>query len=403
LLPHEILFSLFNLIYILPIAYIYIYGFTEGGVEKAINISTSMINEMMFFYIIMFVAFFSGSILTAKMLGVHKVKNIPYINISSFKLSIAQILIVSIIFIAQIIIKILLYKEGVYDSYAFDSGAMSNKYWTVSMGLSELCLALFVFAIICDKKIIGIIAFVMISLNLLHGTRIFTCISLIVVSYYYVFYKKRISGIKAVLIGLISFVLVVLIFLFIFIVRSNVDISISDLNMDIILSPVIYESAFNQISFVRMLQHLQLGNTYFAPHQLISDVIIYTIPQFTSIAKSSLMHSHDFGELSPLGGLSGYASAIIYFSDFYFIWYLFLGSALSFLMFKSRSSKYPILCRFFYVYIICDTLFRMQRDPYVIAMKMLVDNALFIFIFIVMSKKLKTDMSRNDYKSLKNW
>ncbi len=100
-------------------------------------------------------------------------------------------------------------------------------------------------------------------------------------------------------------------FLAIFIYLSNV--SITNINLDLIISPIVYESLFNQISFIRMLGWLHSWHVPFASEMLFSDSAIFTLPLFLFDDKLSLMYINNYVELSPLEGLSGYASAIIYF------------------------------------------------------------------------------------------
>lgn len=71
------------------------------------------------------------------------------------------------------------------------------------------------------------------------------------------------SKTKIMVYGLLSGVVVLLAFLAVFIHRSDVAITMNNLNLDIILSPVVYESIFNQISFVKMLAFLKCTNGTF--------------------------------------------------------------------------------------------------------------------------------------------
>ena len=101
--------------------------------------------------------------------------------------------------------------------------------------------------------------------------------------------------------------------------------------------------------------------------------------------KVSFRHEVPFGELSPLGGLSGYASAIIYFSWYAPVWYFLLGSLCSILLRFSRGIRFVIISKMLYVYFVCDTLFRFHRDPYYIAAKMLVNNFMFVAVVFLFS------------------
>lgn len=52
------------------------------------------------------------------------------------------------------------------------------------------------------------------------------------------------------------------------------------------------------------------------------------------------------------------------------------------------------MTRFIYVYFVCDTLFRLHRDPFFIALKMLVDNVLFILEGLLITIALKKYLRR---------
>ncbi|EAX2717747.1 TPA: O-antigen polymerase, partial [Salmonella enterica subsp. enterica serovar Schwarzengrund] len=191
----------------------------------------------------------------------------------------------------------------------------------------------------------------------------------------------------------IFFSAIVISFLIIFIIRSNV--SIDNINIDLILSPIVYESLFNQISFMRMLDWLHQGAVPFAPQMLFSDSAIFTLPTFLFDEKSSLMYINKFGELSPLGGLSGYASAVIYFSYYYFLWYFILGITSSLLLRFTSSVNFVILSRVIYIYFVCDSLFRFNRDPWFIAIKMFVNNIVFIlFVLMIIALKMRMEKRR---------
>jgi len=42
---------IYNLVYILPVLYVYFFGFSEGGAGQAIQLNDSMIEQMMIYYI----------------------------------------------------------------------------------------------------------------------------------------------------------------------------------------------------------------------------------------------------------------------------------------------------------------------------------------------------------------
>lgn len=386
--PHTLLFLLYNLVYILPVLYVHIWGFSQGGVEQIFNNDANVLSSMIVFYAVALFFYIAGSSLLG--FGV-RCKSIDWqIN---FKLPIVIKVLFFAVVLALVVSKILLYPEGVYSAYAFDSGGMSSRVWNISMGLSELGVLIFTICLATKNTRFALMTFLVVSLNLLHGTRIFTLILILIGVFYFVIVNKKISKFRLLIYLGAFFLLVVIAFLLVFIIRSNV--SVNNINFDLLVSPVVYESLFNQISFIRMLGLLHQGMVSFAPHMLFADAAIFTLPSFSIDDKAMLMYINNFGELSPLGGLSGYASAIIYFSNFYFIWYFFLGGVSSLLLRATYSVNFPIMTRVIYIYFVCDTLFRFNRDPWFIVIKMLANNLMFlIFVFMIIAVKMRMEKRR---------
>ncbi|EJG2200472.1 O-antigen polymerase [Citrobacter freundii] len=374
--PHTFMFLVFNLAYMLPIAYVHFFGFSQGGVEEIFNSDPSILSSMVVFYFVVLFFYLSASSLFGFRFPCKRIE---------WQVPLQLPFLVKVVFImtllALVISKILLYPEGVYSAYAFDSGAMESRVWNVSMGLSELGVLIFAFCVITKNTKFAFLTFLIVSLNLLHGTRVFTLIILLMIVFYIIFINKRINKIKLFVYLIVFFFFILLSFLAIFIYRSNV--SITNINLDLIISPIVYESLFNQISFIRMLGWLHGGHVPFAPEMLFSDSAIFTLPSFLFDDKLSLMYINNYGELSPLGGLSGYASAIIYFSYYYFIWYFILGMVSSLLLRSTSATNFKITTRVLYIYFVCDSLFRFNRDPWFIVIKMLSNNLLFLLIILL--------------------
>ncbi len=382
--PHEILFIIYNAIYILPVLYVTIFGFAGGGVSRAFSISSHTLNEMMFFYFVMILSFFLGSRLLS--FGSKFSNNEAIFKPIWFESSFINFAFI-LTSLSLIVAKILLIPEGVYSNYAFDSGAMASKFWSVSMGITELMICFFILFLFTGNEKKAHVSFLLICINLAHGTRIFTLICLFIYLFYLVFYKRSFSKVKLLVISIFSSISILVAFLFVFITRSGVEIELSDIDFDMLVSPLVYESIFNQISFVRMLDFFNSGVVSFAPHMFAYDSVIFSLPR--AFGGREDIYINAFGILSPLGGLSGYASAILYFSSFYFIWYFLLGMILTLFFRASRSNFLLISTRFLYVYMTCDTLFRLNRDPYFISIKMLWNNIFFVFLLLVIPILLK--------------
>ena len=387
--PHEVFFLLFNAVYILPVIYVYFFGFSEGGVGSVFSLTPSLLEQMLFFYLFMSVSFFMGSRVFG--FGVRLGKDDGVFSKLSYSSVSLNVIFVIVVFV-HVLFKYLLMHEGVYDSYAYDSGAMNSKTWTISMGLSELVIALFILFLFTGCKKRAFICFLAIGLNLLHGSRIFTLISIFVYCIYFVYYMRLLSGYKLILYAVTLIVVVLVSFFVVFLYRSGIQLDFDSISFEMLISPVVYESLFNQFSFLTMLDKLNRQQVPFSAHMYILDALKFMIPGFFDAREDIYVSS--FGNLSPLGGLSGYASAIIYFSNYYFVWYFIVGSVLSLLLRAARSASHRLLSRFLYVYIVCDTFFRLHRDPFYISMKMLVNNFLFVVFIIVLSYFLRSCFRR---------
>lgn len=282
--------------------------------------------------------------------------------------------------------KILLIREGVYSAYAFDSGGMDSKAWTVSMGFSEMLLMFLAYFLAKKNKKLAIVSFCIISVNLIHGTRIFTLIALFMFFCERVFLARVIGIRKAMLLGVVGSTLAVLAFLVVFLRRSGVSLQLADVDFDMIISPIVYESLFNQISFVRMLDYHAAGRVDFVPHLMLMDIFTFRLPDFMSTGYNFQLSS--FGPLSPLGGLSGYASALIYFGDFYSLFYFIAGAGLQCSYIWTKLAKHSF-SRALFLYLLCSTFFRSFRDPWIVPGKMLLDNTLVLLFLISISQFLR--------------
>lgn len=335
MLPHSVFFVIFNLIYVIPVIYVFIFGYDQGGVTDHISIDDELIVQMLWFYLAMFVSFFSGSALFGYGL---KVKN-GLFNVVKADSDVVFKFVIYSVCLCLLFTKVILYREGVYGSYAFDSGAMSSKAWTISMGLSELLVVLYVYSLLAGHAKHAFLIFIFISLNLLHGTRIFFLITVLIYLFHSIYYIKRFTKKQIILLSTVLFFFLLGLFFLIFVYRSGVSLDIDNINYELLFSPIVYESLFNQISFLKMLEFLNSGAVGFSPLMFLHDVVFFTLPNFFSGSKYSILYVSKFGELSPLGGLSGYASAIIYFSWYAPVWYFLLGSICSILLSPSSCSN----------------------------------------------------------------
>lgn len=357
------------------------------------EISPAIIQEMVFFYSCTIISFLAGcslawlgwEALKSKYPTVVQPINHTWHDHQSILSGWKKMIILSVC-CALTIAKILLIKEGVYSSYAFDSGAMESKLWRVSMGLSEMAVIFFGFSLAAKHwRIAGVLLFC-ISINLLHGTRIYFMIAAFMIMYERIYLSKAITFGRAILLSVFVGVALLFAFLAVFFHRSGVSYSLRDLDFETIISPIVYESIFNQISFVRMLKiHIyEAVNADVA--RLFYDIAVFRMPKF--LTEGVVLHTNEFGELSPLGGMSGFATALIYFGSLYPLIYFFMGFSLCFLWKYSELNRSVILKTIF-LYILCSTFFRSFRDPWVVPSKMLFDNLIALLMFFGISSLLR--------------
>ncbi|EAM8660757.1 O-antigen polymerase, partial [Salmonella enterica] len=61
----------------------------------------------------------------------------------------------------------------------------------------------------------------------------------------------------------------------------------------------------------------------------------------------------------------------------------------------TSSVNFVILSRVIYIYFVCDSLFRFNRDPWFIAIKMFVNNIVFIlFVLMIIALKMRMEKRR---------
>ncbi|EEJ6826077.1 O-antigen polymerase, partial [Salmonella enterica] len=61
----------------------------------------------------------------------------------------------------------------------------------------------------------------------------------------------------------------------------------------------------------------------------------------------------------------------------------------------TSSVNFVILSRVIYIYFVCDSLFRFNRDPWFIVIKMFVNNIVFIlFVLMIIALKMRMEKRR---------
>jgi len=381
LTPHSILFIGFNLFYLIPIVLASLLNYSEGGVGYVLNNYKGVFQQFIIIYLISIVSFVIGSSWTGWLKFSNK---ISYWNIPKYKLGILYYITLITVILLFILSKYLLIEKGVYDSYAFNAKTMVGGIWTFSAFLSEVLVLLLIATLFSNNKrkwILVTFIGMLVSINLLHGTRIFIFVIFIALLVYMLLSSKitfkRFLWFIFLIISL--FFLLFAVFMF----RHEMKYSVEATSLEIMFSPIIYETVFSQMSLMGLLSD---GN--FSPYGSIqyffTDIIQFTIPRFIFPNKGEFLYIRTYSYLSPLGAFSGYASGLIYFGYFFWLFYFFLGSLLSWILEISKKSSFFSII---YLYLVSDILFRIMRDGYVIPGKMVI-TAFIILLGITFGDKL---------------
>jgi hypothetical protein len=387
--PHLLLFWAYNLIYLLPLVGIYLYGYVDTGAVGQIGLDSQSIRSIWLVYAEGLIAFSLGSIFVSLVLGHLRTFNvngeyrIPNIGITE-KLG---ILLIAAIFIAA---KAALIPLGVYHQYAFTDLEFKNSIWSFSTVCSEFVLLAATLLLFSDARR-NLLGFAILSLlncvNLLHGTRIFFVVNLLVLVVYA--YMRGLLSLRQVIIfGPPAFVAVLLLAYAVFMSRSGV--TNDGLNAANTVSPLVYESLFSQISLRNVVNSSDIVNSTGSFPSFVSDVVLSLMPRVIVPDKDTLQYLERFAYMSPFGAFNGYAAGLIYFGVYWPIFYLVLGGAASWLHAKSRTNAYWLVL---YVYFTGDVLFRFMRDGYTIPIKILF-NIIELLAILLMVRALMRGLPR---------
>lgn len=357
------------------------FGYSGGGAEDIIGMQAKTFWEISFVYLVGFTAFVGGAATPKFIEWAIKGRVISNWRPAWFHAQNPELIALLILVPVFIISKIALIPTGVYHEYAFDADLMSGPVWTFSTFCSEtLILAQIIF--LFNRNRHNVWMFCILSglngINLLHGTRVFFIIT-VMIGILYAYMRGYLPLRRIILWGPPSFMAILLIAYLIFLRRMSLSAD-NAFSMVKIVSPIIWESLFSQLSLIGVLTIpgvWALGGH--ASHFFI-DVVIFSLPRIIVPDKSLLLYSSTFDYLSPKGAFNGYALGLIYFGIFYPLFYFVLGVVGSSLYAKAQvSSWWMILYGFF----TADFLFRIMRDGYVIPFKMLINTFELLIILIV--------------------
>jgi hypothetical protein len=374
--PHSLLFIFFNLLYFLPLFAVLFFNYSEGGTSEAADLDAKALVRITLIFCSGTLAFLVGSTLVWRGTTSHNRGK----GLAALRLFVAGRTFVTLCVMAIAIFavsKVLVAPLGVYSEYAFDTESMIGGAWSFSMFCSESLLFLSIIVLFSNlrRNVTWFLVLTAINgLNLLHGTRIFTMIACIVFCFYQYFRGKL-----TLRVGTVAFVTALGLGYFVFLSRSGVELDNQTLSVSRLVSPLMFEGIFSQISLIGAIRHPEAWSVWGSIGSFLHDVICFIIPRFLLPAKDSLLKINQFIDLSPLGAFSGYAQGLIYFGLFFPVFYFVLGCFGSWLFRQAARSQFWSMI---YVYFVCDFLFRIMRDGYIIPIKMILDSAV-ILLFVL--------------------
>lgn len=392
--PHSLLFIAFNLLYFLPLFVVLFFNYSEGGISNAADLDTTALLRIALVFGSGTSAFLLGSALTWHGFSSDDRRR----RFSALQLYAANrtfVMLCAIAIIIFLVSKVLLLPLGVYSEYAFDTESMIGGAWSFSMFCSELLL-FFSIIILFSNMQRNVVWFLFLTainaVNLLHGTRIFFMIACIVFCFYQ--YLRSKLSLRT---GAVAFLAALGLGYVVFLSRSGAEVDDQTFSASHLVSPVMFEGVFSQISLIGVIRHPEAWSVWGSRGSFLHDVALFAMPRLLSPDKDKLLMINQFGDLSPLGAFSGYAQGLIYFGLLFPVFYFALGCFAGWLLRQASHSRFWSMM---YVYFACDFLFRIMRDGYVIPIKMIGDSAvILLFVFWCVRVRKQFSVARNSLAS----
>ena len=373
--PHSLLFILFNLLYYIPLFVVLFFNYSEGGTGDAADLDARALLRITVIFCSGTLAFLLGSGLTWYATSPSGQK--PLAALRLFIAGRAFGILCAIVVAIFALSKILVVPLGVYSEYAFDTESMIGGAWSFSMFCSETLLFLSIIMLFSTvpRNVTWFLVLTGINgVNLLHGTRIFTIIACIAFCFYQ-YLRDKLS----VRVAAAAFVTALGLAYFVFLTRSAVELDDQTFSVSHLVSPIMFEGIFSQVSLIGAIRHPEAWSTWGSIGSFLHDVICFVIPRFLLPDKDKLLIIDQFTDLSPLGAFSGYAQGLIYFGLFFPVFYFALGCLGGWLFRQAGRSRFWAMI---YVYFVCDFLFRIMRDGYIIPIKMILDSVVILLLVL---------------------
>jgi hypothetical protein len=376
LAPHSFLFLFFSLLYFLPVCAVLLFNYSEGGTSKAADLDSAVLWRIAAVYSFGLVAFLVGSRVMRRGSVFSKGRSTDLESLRLFIPTKRFGILCAVASAILLLSKVLLIPLGVYSEYAFVTDSMTGGVWSFSMFCSEALLFLSIVVLFSTAKR-NVSWFLILTaingINLLHGTRILTMIACVAFCFF-----QFLRGKLSLRVGVALFVAALGLGYLIFLSRSHIELDDETFSIARLVSPLMYEGVFSQLSLIGTIRHPEAWSIWGSFWAFAHDLICFVTPRLLLPNKDNLLIIDQFSDLSPLGAASGYAQGLVYFGLFFPFFYLALGCFGSWLCRRATASRFWSMM---YVYFVCDFLFRIMRDGYLIPIKMII-NTLMILAFI---------------------
>ncbi len=381
--PHSLAFLGLNCLYFIPVLIVFFFNYSEGGTITLADLDTNTVKKTALTYLAGVLAFLLGSV-TGSKVARFRLAGAQARILRLFEIRLSFWIACGAIIAGLLISKVLLIPEGVYSEYAFDTQNMTSGMWNFSMFCSESLLLLSIVILFSTHRhnVRWFLALSAINaVNLLHGTRVFFMIAGLTCCFY-AFVRRKLNWRVALVLMLIAASIGYLVFLS----RSNAALDAETFSPAKLISPLMYESIFSQLSLFEAVRSPHLWNAFGAPQSLLSDTFYFLVPRILLPDKDQMLFIDRFSDLSPLGAFSGYAQGFIYLGFLFPAFYFVLGRVASWLLRRAESSPFWCVA---YTYFVCDSLFRIMRDGYIIPIKMMMNGLAILAIVVLLDRAMR--------------
>lgn len=382
--PHVLFFGFYNILYFLPLLLVFLWGYAGCGAAEAVSMDGPTMVRVTWIYLAGFLGFLAGALLFSLLRAAQRTPITSW-NPVGPSLRLSDRLIVALVAAIFLLSKIAIIPLGVYQEYTLTGELAGSGAWNFSMFCSET-LALMSILVLFSRSRHNVRVFLVLGalngINLLHGTR-FLFIITVLAGALYSYTRGYLTLRRALILGPIALASLLVLAYVVFLSRSGASVE-GAFSAARLLSPIVFESLFSQLSLVNLLRAPDLWSATGHAFNFVIDVMLNTMPRLVLPEKNGLLFFNRLAGISPLGAMNGYAAGLFYFGLFFPVLYLLLGFLASWLHMKAKTGPWWLIL---YAYFTADFLFRIMRDGYLIPVKMLI-NAIQIIGIVLLARLL---------------